>query len=65
MSSIALAFIASGFVCMPVHCAEIFVDGEYVMCCYEGHAIAPVTMCGDGCIRIDLDSEEEILSVWS
>lgn len=58
MISLALAIIASGFVCPPVHCAEIYANGEYIMCCYEGYAIAPVSLCGDNCIRIELDSEE-------
>lgn len=50
--------LSGGFACPPLPCAEIFVDGEYVLCCYDGHALEPATLCGDGCARIELDSEE-------
>lgn len=58
MNSIILALTISGFVCPSVSCAEIFVCGEYIACCYEGRALEPVAMCGDNCIRIDLKTRE-------
>lgn len=58
MNSLVLALTISGFVCPPLSCAEVFVNGEYVICCYDGHALEPVSLCGDGCIRVDLDSED-------
>jgi hypothetical protein len=64
MISVLLSLTISGFVCPPVPCATIFVEGDYVLCCYDGRAIEPVTLCGDGCIRIELDSDAN-LSVWS
>lgn len=65
MSSILLALtLSGGFVCPPVHCAEIFVGGEYVMCCYDGHALDAVAMCGDDCIRVDLEAEEISWNVY-
>lgn len=58
MNSLILALLTSGFVCPPVPCALVFLDGEYIACCYEGHALEPVSLCGDGCIRVDLDPED-------
>lgn len=57
MSEIALSLLLSGFLCPPIPCAEIMHDNELIMCCIDGHAYAPVTMCGDRCVRVDVDSD--------
>lgn len=57
MPEIALSLLLNGFVCPPLPCAEIMYDNELIMCCVNGQAYEPVTMCGDGCVRVDVDSD--------
>lgn len=57
MSELALSLLLSGFVCPPIPCAEIMHDNELIMCCVNGQAYEPVTMCGDRCVRVDVDSD--------
>lgn len=60
MSEIALSLLLNGFVCPPVESAEVFYNGEYVICCSNGEPFPPVTMCGDRTERIDIGSDVEI-----
>lgn len=57
MSEIALSLLLSGFVCPQIESAEIYYNGEYVICCSNGEPFPPVTMCGDRCVRVDVDSD--------
>ena len=57
MSELALSLLLNGFLCPPIPCAEIMHDDKLIMCCVNGQAYEPVTMCGDRCVRVDVDSD--------
>ena len=57
MNEAAILLTLFGFVCAPVECQEVMYNNELVACCVNGEAYPPVTMCGDRCERVDVESE--------
>lgn len=61
MSELAIMLLMSGFQCPNFDawgCAEVFVGDEYVLTCYDGEAVPPVTLPCDKPVRIEIDPDE-------